>query len=480
MAGLTNEGFVIKRLNDVVTDLRAKAVELFQDMTVPGDQVDVSDSALLGRLINTISPSLAELWEAAQQDYAAFDPNSATGIALDNLVAIGGLIRQDQTLSSAQVVLSGDIGVEIPISATVGSSVNTTQWNLVEPVIITASQASGASFTPLIIADSTLYTITYAGATTTNTINYTSGTGATATSIVEGIATIVTASHPTLVATINGSLLTLSRVDPFSLVSFTSSANLGITKAQKIGEVRSSVAGAVEAETNSLTSIITPRLGWDSVYNPFPATTGRSVETDEELRLRFRETKFERASSTVDSIYSAIRNLNNIEEVVVYENDTDVTDANGIPSHSFMPIVLGGSDEDIAQAIWDNKPIGIRSFGTTNTIIYDSQGFAHNIAFKRPTPVSIYITMTLVKDQNYPGSGNDDIRSALIQFFEDNFGIGDDVIYSRLYTPINSVPGHYVSNLRIGTSPTPTGTSNISIAYDQIATISSVNILINT
>lgn len=479
MAGLTDQGFVIKRLNDVVTDLRAKAIELFQDMTVPGDQVDVSDSALLGRLINTISPSLAELWEAAQQDYAAFDPNSATGIALDNLVAIGGLIRQGQSFSSAQVVLGGDIGVEIPISATVGSSVNTTQWSVFEPVIITASQAAGASFTPLVVADSTLYRITYAGITTTNNINYTSGAGATSASIIAGIASLVNSSHPSLKASVNGTTLTLMRVDPFSLVSFTTTVNLGITKGFKIGEVRANTPGAVEAEPNSLTSIMAPRLGWDSVYNPYPASLGRSLETDEELRLRFRETKFERASSTIDSIYSAIRNLNNIEEVVVYENDKDVADANGIPSHSFMPIVLGGSDEDIAQTIWDNKPMGIRSYGTTSVVIYDSQGFAHDVAFKRPTPIPVYITMTLVKDQTYPGSGNDDIRSALIQFFEDNFGIGDDVIYTRLYTPINSVPGHYVSNLRIGTSPTPTGTTNISIAYDQIATLASVNILIN-
>lgn len=476
MAGISDQGFTIKRLNDVVSDLRAKAVELFQDLVVPGQVVDTSDSAVLGRLINTISPSLADLWEAAQQDYAAFDPNTSTGIALDNLVALGGLTRQEQTFSTAQVLLTGDTDTNIAFGLTIGSAVDRSQWTLVAPLTLNTTGASGASFTPLVVADSTLYTITYQSITTTNTISYTSGTGATAASIAAGIAGVVAASHPTFTQSINGNAVTLTRVDPFSVVNFSTSANLGITKIQKLGEVISTVAGPVSSEAGTLTTILTPQLGWDSVTNPLPASEGRSVETDEELRLRFRDTKFERASSTVDAVYSALNVVDGVQQAVVYENDTDVTDSKGIPAHSFMPIVLGGLSSEIGQAIWENKPMGIRSFGDTTVVIYDTQGFAHNIGFKRPDPVPIYITLNVTKDSDFPGNGNDSIRSALIQYFSDNQGIGDDVIYSRLYTPINQIPGFFVNSMFIGTSPSPTGTSNISIDFDSIATISSVNI----
>lgn len=479
MAGISEQGFAIKRLNEVVSDLRAKAVELFQDMVEPGDQVDTSDSALIGRLINTISPSLSDLWEAAQQDYAAFDPNTSMGVALDNLVAIGGLIRQEQTFSTAQVLLTGSTNTTIPFGRTIGSSVNQSQWTLIGPVVLTTTAASGASFSPLVVADNTLYSITYQSNTTTNTISYTSGVDATALSIIAGLLSVANISHPSLVATINGTILSLARVDPFSIVDFTTSSNVGITKIQKLGEVRSTVAGPVAAETNSLTNILTAQLDWDGVTNVLPASLGRAVETDEELRARFRETKFERASSTVDAVYSALINIPSVEQVVVYENDTDVTDEMGIPSHSFLPIVLGGLQDQIGQAIWENKPMGIRSFGDTVVVIYDTQGFAHNIAFKRPDPVPVYITMNLTKDSTYPGNGDSSIRSALIAFFENNLGIGDDVIYSRLYTPINSVPGHFVNSLFIGTSPNPTASDNIEIGFDQIATLSSLNIVIS-
>lgn len=479
MAGISDQGFTIKRLSDVVTELRAKAVELFQDQVEPGDVVDTSDSAVLGRLINTISPSLADLWEAAQQDYAAFDPNSATGVALDNLVALGGISRQEQTFSTAQVILSGDNGTLVASGLTVGSNVDSTQWSLVSPVALSPSAATGATFTPLVVADNALYTISYTSTSTTNTISYTSGVSATAASIVAGIAALVGTSHPTLSASLNANTVTLNRVDEFAVVTFTTSANLGTTKVQKIGEVIASTTGNIVAEANTIVNILTPQLGWDSVFNPTAASAGRDLETDEELRLRFRETKFERASNILEALYSSLINTTGVEEVRIYENDTDITDQFGVPPHSFMPIVLGGLSSEIAQNIWENKPMGIRSFGDTVVVIYDSQGFAHSIGFERPDPVQIYITMNLSTDSEFPATGEDDIKSNLVAYF-DNLGIGDDVIYSRLYTPINLTPGHQIDDLFIGTSPNPTSSENIPISFAQLASINTANIIINT
>ena len=236
----------------------------------------------------------------------------------------------------------------------------------------------------------------------------------------------------------------------------------------------------MNAEANSLTVILTPQLGWDSVTNPQAASPGRNLETDEELRLRFRETKFERASNILEALYSALINLEGVEEVRIYENDTDVVDAFGVPAHSFMPIVLGGVSIDIANTIWENKPMGIRSYGDTVVVIFDTQGFSHNIGFERPDPLPIYITVNLTTDSNFPGTGVDDIKSALIAYFDSNLGIGDDVIWSRLFTPINTVKGHEVDSLFIGTSPNPTGTDSIPVSFDMIASLSSDNIIVNT
>lgn len=478
MAGVTDQGFVIKRLADILADDRALAVQLFQDLIQPGDQVDTSDSSALGRLISLAAPSEADLWEAAQEVYAAFDPNSATGIALDNLVAYAGLTRKEQTFTTSSILVAGDTNTLIPVGQTVSSSTTGEQFTTVGAISLSPSNASGITVSVVTLQNSTAYTITYSNTTTTNTITYTSDASATVAEILAGLQSVVAGAHPTLTATVVGTDLVINRNDIFQTVNFTTSANLGITKVRTVGEVVAINSGVIVQPANTIDTILTPMLGWDSVINPVAATPGEERETDEQLRLRFRNGKFDRATNTLDAIYSALINLDNVSEVTIYENDTSVVDGNGVPAHSFLPIVSGGLSTDIANAIWDNKPIGILSYGNTTVNINDVQGFAHAISFSRPNPVVIYISIDITTDVNFPPNGNDAIKSALIDYFTANFGTGDDVIYSRLYTPINSVAGHEVVSLKIGTAPSPTGTSNIVIAFSDIASLNTANIVI--
>lgn len=478
MAGLSDSGFEIKRLADLKADDDTLAVQLFQDLVQPGDIVDTSASSAIGRLIGLHIPSLADLWEVAQQVYLAFDPNSATGVALDNLVAYGGLIRGEQTFSTAQALFTGDVGTLIDAGLTVRGTTTGEDFTVRASVAINATGASGIGVQITTVADSTLYTVNYAGATTTNTISYTSGVGATQASILSGIQAVILASHPTLTATIDGNILYINRNSVFDVVTFTSSANIGIVKASKIGSFTAVNAGPVTGEANTITSIQTPKTGWDSVTNPTAVVAGEDVETDEELRERFRVSKYVRATNILEALYSDLIGLATVTEVQIYENDTDVTDSNGVPAHSFLPIILGGDLIDIAQSIWENKPLGIRSYGNTTQTIFDSQGFPHEIGFERPNPVDIYIRMDLTTDPNYPQNGDDTIKSNLASYFSSTFGIGDDVIYSRLYTPINSVPGHQVNSLEVSTNGITWVMTNIVVAFNAIATLESMNITI--
>lgn len=478
--GVTNEGFVLKRQQDIIAELRAKAVELFQDQVPPGDIVDTSDSALLGRLIMLVSESLADLWEVGQMDYSAFDPNSATGIALDNLVQYGGISRQGASYSTAIGLFAGDNGTLLNAGQTVSSPITNSQFVTTESIALSPSQAVGISVQILTVTNNTAYSITYAVGLTSTTITYTSDASATSTEILNGLLAAVNADA-TLTATLNGTTLVIDRDDVFSSVNFSVTANLNITKIRKTGGLQASEIGDIEAEANTITTIVTPVLGWDSVTNPLAASPGRLAETDEELRLRFRNTKLDRSTNLLDSIYAALINIEGVEEVAIYENDTSVTDSNGVLGHSFLPVVLGGSSQLIAEAIWENKPIGILSQGNTVVTITDTQGFPHDIGFERPNPVSIYVTINLTTDPNiYPGDGDDQIRQAIIDYADTDIGVGDDVIWSRLFTPINSVPGHQVDSMFIGTSPSPSGTANIPIAFNAIASFESANIVINS
>jgi hypothetical protein len=480
MAGLTNNGLETKRLIDVINDLRASAGPIFQDLVPPGDIVDTGDSSTIGRFIGLVSPAYADLWEALQQLYWAFDPNSATGIPHENLVMYGGLTRGQPSPTTAIVLVWGNETTQIGSNAQV-RSIDNNFYNVITPITLDRSLCNGFEVSISSAVNGQTYGFNVTSGGSTAVISYTAGPSDTVATITQELLNDVAAYvWLTGSSTDNGNIRVVAN-DYLDYISFDVLGTLTIV--QKIRarmEVANSVSGEIPQDANTITNIATPVLGWDSVNNPDPGVTGKDTETDEELRIRFRDSKFIRAQNISDALYSALRALDGVLSAGVFENETDSYDpVYDLPPHSFRAVVQGGSPTEIAQAIWKNKPLGISSQGNTFSTITDSQGFPRDIYFDRPVSIEIYITMEIeTNSATFPADGVERIKANLIDYFQDNFSIGDEVIYSRLYTPINLVPGHQVNSLKIGTSPSPTGTVNIPIPYNGIATLRSSNIII--
>jgi len=93
--------------------------------------------------------------------------------------------------------------------------------------------------------------------------------------------------------------------------------------------------------------------------------------------------------------------------------------------------------------------------------------------------VSVYITVNVTPDSTYPADGDTQIEDALIAYF-DGFTISDDVIYSRLFTPINTVAGHEIDSLYIGLAAVPTGVVSLVMGNSQIAVTTATEIVVNS
>lgn len=478
MAGLSDSGFEIKRLADIKADEDTLAVQLFQDLVSPGDIVDTSASSAIGRLIGLHIPSLADLWEVAQQVYLAFDPNSATGIPLDNLVALSGVTRLSQSATRADVYLTASVNTTIPSGSVIQSVLTATDFYTTSDVVFKPVQTVGVGVNVVSLDVNNSYTLRYRASTDSSYISV--QVASTSTPSIEDIYTAfeaaIQAAHPDLETFRDNGRLFVKPITNFQLFDFEVSNNMVISKVMKTVVVEATEAGPIEQAPDTITTIRTPVLGWDSVTNPQEASVGRYEETDEELRLRWRNTKFQFATNIVESLYSAIFSLEGVSDVVIYENDTDVVDENGVLPHSFLTLVDGGLSSDVATAIWRNRPTGIRSQGNTSVDILDSFGYVRTINFSRPTEVQVYIEIDLETNNRFPEDGEHKIQEALISFIN-GLTINDDVVYSRLYTPINSVVGHQVNSLRIGTDPGNLGFSNIVTNFDEIAKIQSANIV---
>jgi len=242
--------------------------------------------------------------------------------------------------------------------------------------------------------------------------------------------------------------------------------------------------GPISMLASTITEIDSPVTGWDTVNNTSDANEGTNEESDPDLRARRQRSVARDAQAIIDAIRSAVENIDNVTQAVVLENDTDAEDANGLPAHSFQAVVSGGKNIDVADAIWLKKPAGIQAFGDITVEIIDSQGISHDISFSRPTPVTIYVEVTLTTFPEYPANGDDLIKQAIVDYANgdlvDNrsFGLADNVIYTRLYTPINSVAGHEIDDLQISIVSPADGVVNIPISITQIADFQIANITV--
>ena len=218
---------------------------------------------------------------------------------------------------------------------------------------------------------------------------------------------------------------------------------------------------------NTITKIVDPISGIESVNNPNPTEGGRNAETDEEFRYRIKTTIQSLGKATLDAIKAAVMRVEGVKAVKIEENDTmnDYTAEGGLPPKSFRVFVWGGDDQAIAQAIFDAKPAGIRPYGSVSAIAYDIDGNPHIIYFERPTEIPIYVDVTVVTSSNVT---EQQIKDVVKDYF-DSLGVGDDVVYSKLLAKIVEIEGVEDAILKIGKTSPPDGTSNIEIADNEVA-----------
>lgn len=476
MAGITEAGFVTKRFPEIIEGLREQAVPLFQDLVTPGDFVDTGDSTVLGRLIGLTSPALTELWEALQEVYSAFDPNTSYGVALDNLVALGGVTRAQSSPTVFSTIAMGDIYTEIPAGSVIKGTTGTMQYTTNNGVTLDLTDVIAAGFqvTDVVVGnDYSISLVSYAGIASLTT---TAIVGDDALDILGRLQTQL-ASNTSYTTEIKDDTLYIYLVEHYSAFNASIAGDLAQTKSAKRVEVSAVEDGPTTVALNTVNVIVTPILGWDSVNNPVPATLGTAEESDVELRERFRQSKYLRASNTSDALYSALLELEGVQEIRLYVNDTDLVDSIGLDPHSFLVLILGGSDTEIAQTIWKHTPLGIASKGAQEVSVRTSQGLEQTVKFDRPVYVPLYAEIELNTFADFPDGGEALIAQAISDYVASSQTIGGKVIYSRLFGPANTVPGHEIVTLKIGTSAGTVAETTLNMAYNQIPVLPTTNIV---
>lgn len=108
MNGLTPAGFIPKSLATIQEEIAEAGRAEFQGL------FDLSGSTRIGRFTGALAEREALIWELLGAIVAARDPAAAEGVALDDVCALTGTIREGARRSRVAITVTGVEGTNIP------------------------------------------------------------------------------------------------------------------------------------------------------------------------------------------------------------------------------------------------------------------------------------------------------------------------------------------------------------------------------
>jgi hypothetical protein len=411
--GIQQSGFIPKLESDCFNDI----VEAMRQNVDPN--FDMSPTQAIGQMGAAVASEAADLWELGAALYSQLDPNNAEGFLLDADCSYTGTQRNEESFST--VVGSLTLAASSTVSAGSIVSVNgqpLNQWQLLGP----ANPTTGLQLS-------------------------------------------------------NGPVVSTSAGTYY-------------------GFYQSTTPGPQLVNAGQLTVIVTPASGFTAITNAAGCTLGTNVESDSALNVRRSNEVASAGNDTVDALEAALLQITvvgnpaelAVKQAFVYENDTELVATGtvpagcpaGVPAHSMYVVVYDGvtplaTNAQIAQAIWNNKPSGTQTYGSSNGIAIDSEGNERVMNFDRATITPVYIALTTTRGPQFdPVNGPEAIGQALVEWWATQQNLAVSVIYRFIggALDVNTVLGlEDMPTFYIGLATNPTGVVNLVASPLQVYTL---------
>ena len=270
------------------------------------------------------------------------------------------------------------------------------------------------------------------------------------------------------------------------------------------GDVTIDVTGSVTAEfqnietgpipcaAGTLTQVYQAVPGWDTITNAADGTLGSDVESRADFEYRRKNSVAKNGTGTPQAIYAEVFALADVLDVYVKDNPTGSAVNTGstnypISAHSVYVAAVGGTDADIAAAIWRKKDLGCDTNGNTSATVVDPSGYSYPqpsyvIKFQRPAGLAVKFAVRIVNAPSLPSNIVTLVKNAIIARFNGADGtarerIGATILASRYYGAVVAVASNVsLLDVLIGTS-SPTLTQ-INVGIDQRPTVSAADITV--
>lgn len=239
------------------------------------------------------------------------------------------------------------------------------------------------------------------------------------------------------------------------------------------------VTGPIACPENTLNKIYQAIPGWDTINNPSDGVLGNDVESRSAFEERRAASVALNSRGSLPAVRAAVLAVSGVLDAYVTENDTASPVTIGgysVAANSLYVAAVGGSDADVARAIWTRKAPGCAYNGNTTITVEDNNsGYtppypSYDVSFERPSSLSILFAITILNSPQVPSNATTLIQNAIISAFSGGDGgprarIGGTILASRFYAPVAVLgPWALIQSLYIGSKNAPDAVFTASIA----------------
>lgn len=228
----------------------------------------------------------------------------------------------------------------------------------------------------------------------------------------------------------------------------------------------------------AINRVVNPNYDISAVNGLECLANGMDEESDVALRERLKSAISGQGSGNTNAIRSALLRIPTVQFAAVIENETEETDSAGRPAHSFECYVLGGDDykQEIAQAIFEKRPVGIQTWGNVSVTITDLSGNERVVKYTHAPEITVAVRIKIKTNTAFQDDGVNRIYTAVSNYIN-NLGIGNSLVLSALYGYIYGVPGvTEVTTLELSTDGGASySASNVTVPQYGVAVCADVN-----
>lgn len=212
------------------------------------------------------------------------------------------------------------------------------------------------------------------------------------------------------------------------------------------------------------------------VTNPDPAAGGDEIESEINYRARIVENNLAKSISTEDGLKAKVENVTGVLQCKVNANAEMTTAADGTPAKTTHFYVIGGADQEVAQAIFDAIGCPGHTYGAVSKTVVNHSGQERTISFDRAETETVYVQIHVKPTDSWDtDNGATNLKSKVIEY-DRTLKMGNTLLYSKLFEYLWQVSGIESIDLLLGTDKSKMTLGNITVGEYALAYITADDI----